>query len=354
MNPISSYVLQKANIQALFNVLLYLVQSYSFADGISLIKVIDIISADSATTLSRRNMRRLEMLKAAAENSSYFADTTLAELVVTSHLCAAVFKSPDGSVSVCFSGTGAGEWIDNGEGLSGIPTENTYITYDKSGEVISQIAVENDYATPRQVEALNWFNRLVSLNSWDKQVRITVSGHSKGGNKAQFVAVCSGLVTECYSFDGQGFSPEALEELGKRYADFALRREKIFSISADNDYVNVLGSRLVPAKNIHYFRAADGLHHIDSILSPSGKFNLHCEQGILSEFVQRTSETVMKLDVQIRKYATLGIMNVFRELLGDKDADDADDVSVAQTLAGVSIGVAAVFNEIRKYSLPRG
>lgn len=42
----------------------------------------------------------------------------------------------------------------------------------------------------------------VVLESYDS---ITVTGHSKGGNKAQYVTVLSDKVDRCISMDGQGF-----------------------------------------------------------------------------------------------------------------------------------------------------
>ena len=40
---------------------------------------------------------------------------------------------------------------------------------------------------------------------------ITVTGHSKGGNKAQYVTIVTDRIGRCVSFDGQGFSKEFLE-----------------------------------------------------------------------------------------------------------------------------------------------
>lgn len=67
---------------------------------------------------------------------------------------------------------------------------------------------------------------------------ITVTGHSKGGNMAQYVTVLMGdEVDRCVSFDGQGFGDEFLA----KYADeIAANRDKIRSVCAHNDYVNIL------------------------------------------------------------------------------------------------------------------
>lgn len=67
---------------------------------------------------------------------------------------------------------------------------------------------------------------------------ITVTGHSKGGNMAQYVTVLMGdEVDRCVSFDGQGFSDEFLQKYGKEILE---NRDKIRSVCAYNDYVNIL------------------------------------------------------------------------------------------------------------------
>ena len=67
---------------------------------------------------------------------------------------------------------------------------------------------------------------------------LTVSGHSKGGNLAQFAITANrDRVNRCISFDGQGFGKSASEEY--RYQmDEASYRTK--SVSGDKDYVNIL------------------------------------------------------------------------------------------------------------------
>ena len=82
-------------------------------------------------------------------------------------------NDPD-SALVAFKGsTGQEEWQDNGSGLGLSDTE-------------------------KQKEALEYIENL----PYDS---ITVTGHSKGGNKAQYVTVLSDKVDRCISMDGQGF-----------------------------------------------------------------------------------------------------------------------------------------------------
>lgn len=111
-----------------------------------------------------------------------------------------------GGAIVTFKGTsGKHEWADNAYGLS-----------------------ETD--TPRQKAALDYIENLPYDN-------VTVVGHSKGGNKAQYVTLLSDKVNRCVSMDGQGFSPEFLE---KYYAEIENKSDLIRNYYLEQDYVNIL------------------------------------------------------------------------------------------------------------------
>lgn len=72
----------------------------------------------------------------------------------------------------------------------------------------------------------------------DKYDNITITGHSKGGNMAQYCTVLMGdEIDRCVSFDGQGFGDEFLRKYAK---EIAQNRDKIRSVCAHNDYVNIL------------------------------------------------------------------------------------------------------------------
>lgn len=66
---------------------------------------------------------------------------------------------------------------------------------------------------------------------------LTLTGHSKGGNLAMYSTVMCAGVTSCVSFDGQGFSDAFLKQYETQIGAAA---PKIKSISAHNDYVNLL------------------------------------------------------------------------------------------------------------------
>ncbi|MGX8703387.1 MAG: Mbeg1-like protein [bacterium] len=118
---------------------------------------------------------------------------------------ASCYVDDAGEAYVTFRGTSTGEeWIDN---------------------VVGSFAEE----TKSQKEALAYVEAL----PFDK---MTVAGHSKGGNKAQYVTLLSGKVDRCVSMDGQGFSREFLE---KYSTEISANCRKIRNYSLATDYVHV-------------------------------------------------------------------------------------------------------------------
>lgn len=342
MNPIHPQILEKANDAAIYTLYLYLAHKTDPADQESFRTIVGGLEAAAGSERwSVRDHVRLRILRNALQRSTALADSKIGNLTrAESGSTACSFTNPEGDVFVVFRGTGGGEWIDNGEGLSGIPGENTYITYSEKGEAEGSHRVPNDYATDQQVAALNWFRRLAAENGWTSDTRIILAGHSKGGNKAQFVTIHSDLVDECFSFDGQGFSTEAVAAFKRQHgAEFAARRRRIRSLSADNDYVNVLGDRLMPDTQIYYFESALGLHDLEAMLDSDGYFLPQSEQGQLSRYMETVSEKLMSLRPAVRQLVTLGVMNVFQQYLGKATPENADTVSPEQTIAGIAIAI---------------
>ncbi len=352
MNQIEANILEKANEQAIYNIFLLLSNKIKFVnneDLSSLTTRLELNLKSSPDKWNDQEIHRLGILKNAINRNIAPANSKIIEHTRSENgLNACVFMSTDGAASVVFKGTGSGEWIDNGEGLSGIPEENTYITYGVGGRVIALETVFNDYATDQQVQALNWFSKIAAQNGWNTNTTITLSGHSKGGNKAQFIAINSPLVKACYSFDGQGFSPEAISAFKIRLSkDFDKRQRNIYSISTDNDYVNVLGKRLMDQNNIYFFKSNGGLHSMEAVLNKSGEINPQGNQGTLSKYIENISDKLMSLRPIVRQYATLGIMNIFQKHLGKGTPVNDDYVSPEKTIAGLSLGIAALLSQIK-------
>lgn len=210
MNFLPDELLKRANTEAIFNLYLYLVHKKMPVSNETMYSALyGLRSTARYSDLTEREAYRLKILESAVSSDRYIASSRIKNLTFSkSGMTACTFVKPDESVSIVFKGTGDGEWIDNGEGLSGISEENTYITFTANSDTSYKKTIKSDYATDQQVEALNWFSRIVAENGWTNRTKITVSGHSKGGNKAQFVAIHSGLVKECISFDGQGGHPK--------------------------------------------------------------------------------------------------------------------------------------------------
>ncbi len=327
---------EKANLAALFCLYIYSAQE---------------LKIENQNTIKETTEKSNEkILKAAIENNPTFANSIITDLSLSENgmsACCAI--NPHGDVYVIFRGTGNGEWIDNGEGLSGIPEENTYFTY-KNQKIIKRTIISKDFATDQQAEALNWFNKIADKNQWKPDTKIYICGHSKGGNKAQFVFLKSGMGEKCFSFCGQGFSPEALKAFKWELKDdFQKRSENIFSISAENDYVNVLGKRAMPKSNIIYLKSIRCFHSMKCLIDANGKLNPKTYQGRFSQYAQSISEDLMDMPPFIRKYATLGIMNLFQKYLGGTPVND-DSVSFEETIAGIALSVPSILNfRNRKY-----
>lgn len=98
---------------------------------------------------------------------------------------------------VVYRGTNDGEWLDNAEGMT---KEHTI----------------------QQERAANYFDKVAEKNGWTQDDNIVVTGHSKGGNKAQYVTMAANyrdLIDTAYPIDGQGFSQEAIDSWKSRYGE---------------------------------------------------------------------------------------------------------------------------------------
>lgn len=142
---------------------------------------------------------------------------------------------------VVFRGTAAGEWPDNFEG--------GYLA-----------------DTQQQRKALAFVNR-------QQGEHITVVGHSKGGNKAKYVAILSDKVDRCVSFDGQGFS----EAFWKKYGPLIEKnKDKITCYALDFDFVNILLPDIFGNKN---YVKGHGVDNFFQSHSPNSLFHMKIYEG---------------------------------------------------------------------------
>lgn len=256
---------------------------------------------------------------------------------------AVVFSDPNSKdVYVAYRGTGDGEWMDNGEGMTSINTD-------------------------QQKRAAVYFDQAAEKNGWDSDTSLIITGHSKGGNKAQYVTIASehaDLIDKCYNFDGQGFSPEAIQYFKELYGDdYHKGIDKMYSICGENDYVNVLGVKVIPEEHSYYIEtpvdAKDfaNFHDIKYMFS-NGKneedqytFNgllndVTPSQGALGIYAKDLSAKIMKMPEEERNECAMVIMQMM-ELQGAlKTGLDGERVTIDDVQGFIDQGIPTIFNTL--------
>lgn len=280
----------------------------------------------------KERQRQYRIIKNAVKNNERLANMTIGnqswnmgdEFNDRKGLNACTFEDENGNIIVVYRGTGSGEWGDNAEGVIGLNIE-----------------------TIQQVQGMKYFDYIVEKNEYHKKnLEITVTGHSKGGNKAQYITINSkyrDLIKYCFSFDGQGFSPEAVKIFKYRFDDYDESVKKIYGFNGENDFVNPFGMYVIPKEKRFYFNIVipseiplnmDSrgdvlkflkniknawqimkLHLPDSCLTEDGDFSEQVEQGSLSLFVENLSEEALRLEPLERDA-------IFRSIMSFVQGDD--------------------------------
>lgn len=244
---------------------------------------------------------------------------------------ACTFQSEDeNSVYVVYRGTGDGEWPDNGIGMT-------------SG------------ATVQQKKALSYFEEVVETMGLSEENRVIVTGHSKGGNKSQFVAMetkYAELLDVCYSVDGQGFSEQAINTWKDRYGEngYEMRVQKLYGIHGENDYVSVLGNCIIPNNHIRYVKTPvektnfAGYHDIKYMFATlsydegTGNYStvFHGrkngdtgQRGQLADYASALSMGVMELEPDKRDGCAAVIMHLMESASGQKDGINGEKLHLS-------------------------
>lgn len=254
------------------------------------------------------------------------------------HLFACTFASEaeDGNhYYVAYRGTGDGKWVDNGEGMY----------KDK---------------TVMQKAAADYFDYVVETKGLKESDHIIVTGHSKGGNSAQFVTLASrhyDLIDSCYSFDGQGFSRKAIEELflphlGGEEA-YQAQLNKMYSINGENDPVHELGIVVIPGERTYYVKVDEnagiaGLHALQDMII-DGRVHIDPElgPGPVSEFAKTLSAEMMKLSEEDLQDCALSIMSLIERYAfgGEVYLEGTGDVkfATAEEFCGfIAVGIPLI------------
>lgn len=243
---------------------------------------------------------------------------------------ACTFSVPGGeTVYVVYRGTGDGEWPDNGLGMT-------------------------QTATVQQNRALEYFEEVVDDMGLTKAQTVIVTGHSKGGNKAQFVTMetkYEEIVDVCYSVDGQGFSDAAIKNWQGAYTKegFDARRTKIYGIHGENDYVSVLGNSIIKKEHITYVKTPVnkgdfvGYHDIKYMFSTleydkdkgeyvnvfHGRSNSRAlEKGKLGTYAENLSDRLMHLPAEQRDGSAAVIMQLMEMTRGSHSGMNGEKITL--------------------------
>ena len=303
---------EQANIElsAVLNLIPYLDAKLDFDEGDTL----EIIITKNSKKFT--NNTEFKLLKQAVDKNPEYKKIQLINQSSTNDTAkwtddpiqACTFKTPDGDYYVAYRGTGAGRWPDNGDGMT---EESTYM----------------------QRKAQEYFDEMAEKYFIDAHVNgnsVYVTGHSKGGNEAQYVYMMSDyahLIDACYSLDGQGFSDDAIAKFKEIYGDrYEEKLANMYSICGQNDYVHDLGYVIIPEENTYFVETngngfADYHHLYQMLCDEKGNYiNLqwdivdgqitHGEQGPVGAFAKKLSEAMMKMDDENLHGVALAIMDL--------------------------------------------
>ena len=172
--------------------------------------------------------------------------------------------------------------------------------------------------------ALDFVNGLDIVNNKP----FVVSGHSKGGNMAQYVALFASdpTIDKCLSFDGQGFSKELCDTEAYKEA-IQKKAQNLYLIASSGDYVNVLFNSPVPDNHKMYVEANNGFTQFVNYHKPNTIFAIKEDAGseynivtglnatakmkISSIFIQDFVSFIIETETDVQKKKT-----VFDALMG--------------------------------------
>lgn len=299
------------DISAILNTYVYMDEQNSKYQNKTLSDILDMMPADVKKTGDYK------AVKAALDANPELGEMRLVSQSMTTNIdpdgkliIACAFQHPNGDVYIAYRGTGDGKWVDNGIGIA-------------------------NESSQMQEAANEYFDSVVEdlgLTTYDEG-KLYVTGHSKGGNEAQYVTLNSKygyLVDGCYSIDGQGFSEEAIKSFKEKYGSdyYHTQLEKMYSINGENDYVHDLGIVVIPEENTYFIETPGandigGYHDIKEMLSGAG-LNwttdkdgniIKGEQGPIGQLAKAISEKMQYLDQEDLEDCAITIMSLIERFM---------------------------------------
>ncbi|MBR2916550.1 MAG: DUF2974 domain-containing protein, partial [Clostridia bacterium] len=184
--------------------------------------------------------------------------------------------------------------------------------------------------TASQSEALEYVNDMVKKHNCSN---IIVSGHSKGGNLAQYVALRSDNVSKALSYDGQGFSPEFIEKYESVIEE---NRHKLYQISSFGDVVNQLFIPLTPETHRTFVYSNNNVpvfgpvsyHFPDCIFDEKGNLYESCKPEFTGLFMKKFSQYIVENsssgDKKIMFDFLMSIAAFVTDIFVEKDTEQDD------------------------------
>lgn len=227
---------------------------------------------------------------------------------------------PDGNIYVHFNGTGDGNWELNAAAYS----EEASAIQKWSQEYCDNAILEN------------------YIMNTDRKGVVYLSGHSQGGNNAQYAMLTTKYdeyVDSCISLDGPGFSHKVVNTIKDGYstAEYNSRVDKIYAYNGSNDFVSPLGQEQVVREDHSYFvklttgYRRDGendntiatYHMVEYMLDGDGKLGeVHAAtdpdngESAFRKMVRDINEQVNRLPEGAQKEAAIKTMKLVERYLG--------------------------------------
>lgn len=339
---------QEIDISAVFDAFVYLDEQDTGFEGWQLRDIMTEIGR-KYETLTNEKKQYFDDIQEAIERNPAISEYVLVsqssrppenpnsnrEAIPNTLLWACAFRSPNNDYYVAYRGTGEGKWLDNAEGMY------------KEKTIMQQKAAE-------------YFDAVVKEKGLDQTTNIIVTGHSKGGNSAQYVTLAAEnaeLIDSCYSFDGQGFSKKAVEKFKHQLQDqYQVQIDKMYSINGHNDYVHDLGIPVIPSDRTFFVYVPEshigGMHGFQYMVI-DGEINLQfdppVQQGPMGEFAKKLSEEMMSLSEEDLEDCSLSIMSLLERFMnGEGDVvyyegtGDEKFANIEEFCGFISVGIPLI------------
>ena len=217
---------------------------------------------------------------------------------------AVVLVDSSGNVHVHFYGTPDGYWGENSAAAGGPPSSV-------------------------QQESLRFFNATIErlLKNGTLTGKVYVTGHSQGGNNAQFVTILSpyaDLIDTCVSLNGPGFSNQfevdSIHDLGGQEA-YDERRSKIYGIYTDVDFASAYAQKdIIDPNNIMFIEQSNHAPEDKQLYSDNPLFWFHAAGYMVHR--DESGNYVLNPESQSSAFREL-IIRLTREIYANYNDDES-------------------------------